>query len=130
LLRGFTAIAATRPEAAAGPIDRNFSPEKVSAFSPGFFSSSFLFSSSDAPFAGAGLLCPLFAPFFVLGDVGTACGFTSESCAKEMGKNEHTRIVSSAANRNFTGVSGGKNQTDMYIVLGPVLKAHHRWPGA
>src|SRR5271169_2134732 len=51
-----------RPEATAGPISRNFSPEKVSAVIPPFFSSfgssffSSFFGSFFALFAGGGFL--------------------------------------------------------------------------
>src|SRR5579872_1418045 len=64
-----------RPDADAGPSDRNFSPSNVSAFSPGFFSSfsSAVFFSSFAE--------SFFKTFLPFGEVGTCCGLGSASWA-------------------------------------------------
>src|ERR1700731_2043362 len=68
----------TRPEATAGPIRRNFRPEKVSADMPPFFSS--LGSSFSSSFFWSGF-------WLFLADWGAdvACGFLSASLSLSCG---------------------------------------------
>src|SRR5215470_8635418 len=76
----------TRPDSTPGPIERNLSPEKVSAFIPGFFGSSFFASSFlDSSFFSS--FVSFFTSFLVPAAVffsESLSDFCGEVCARRL----------------------------------------------
>src|SRR4051794_30913428 len=110
----------TRPDATAGPISRNFRPENVSAFMPGFFSSSF-FASSLFSFLALSFLAAAAAATACFLSASLSCVFCcSAVCLKDM-KQPSVRNETNVAN-DFMKVQSSRAKPKPICIQDSYLK--------